>query len=198
MKFLIPFLALNFGMVTLASAADINSSVGQQVTFDAAPATYDWSGAYVGANADISYNESLKSTNVSPGLQAGFNMQSGQIVYGGEVSASANNGEYKIGNKKLEQKATGQLKMRAGYAFDRTLVYGTAGATFACFKSDKCRNKVGYVVGAGVEYAVSDAVRLNAEWNQEKYDNVESRFDNVLRKWDVTSRSLKVGVKVAF
>ncbi|CAN7349784.1 outer membrane beta-barrel protein [Bosea sp. LjRoot9] len=110
------------------------------------------------------------------GAQIGYNYQMGNWVFGIENDIQymdlgkkksgysfAGSGSVPAGfdyngpEKTVDWFATG--RGRIGYAFDNLLVYATAGLTYSSLKSENCTtgkcdtNKIGYVGGAGVEYA---------------------------------------------
>jgi outer membrane immunogenic protein len=65
----------------------------------------------------------------------------------------------------------GTARARIGYAFDRVLVFGTAGAAFdgrqaviTGFGTNNLPPQLGWTVGAGVEYAFTEAISAKAEY----------------------------------
>ena len=189
------------GLSYPALAADWTS--GEQ------PGVYDWSGIYLGVHAgygtgtaDVwttllqadgtpygptAYN-SFGVDGVLGGVQAGFNMQMDQFVLGieGEYSASSLKGSFNFDPNRAEAVAGGEMtalaaiKARLGVAFDRMLVFGTAGYAIgwnegfmnnfwsAAPAVEVASNKTtlsGYVVGVGAEYAITDRVSLKGEYN---------------------------------
>lgn len=127
------------------------------------------------------------------GAQIGYNWQTSRYVYGLEadisftdVSDSGNfvtpqiNTGLAQGNVfKSELNYLGTARARAGYAFDRTLVYGTGGLAFGRttrsvdmfsptgvkqFTDEKEETKFGYAVGAGVEYAITQHLTFKTEY----------------------------------
>lgn len=104
------------------------------------------------------------------------------------------------GNGVLTQKANvnwfGSARAKLGYAFDRVLVYATGGVAYAGLTYDsslsfatidgnpasghyahKNDNKFGYTFGAGVAYAVTDAISVSLEYA--RYDFGKSRASTV-------------------
>ncbi|GLK76308.1 outer-membrane immunogenic protein [Methylopila jiangsuensis] len=86
---------------------------------------------------------------------------------------------------KQELEYLGTVRARVGYAFDRVLVYGTGGLAYGevktsarffnnqppaggggalGFSDSKSNVEVGYTVGGGVEYAVTDAISVKGEY----------------------------------
>lgn len=113
------------------------------------------------------------------GGQAGYNWQSGNIVYGieGDVNWVGNNASATLAgfgpilaSTKLDWMAT--ARGRLGYAFSKFLVYGTGGVAFAHFADaygfvgNEFSNSVtrtGWTAGGGIEYMVSRNWTVRAE-----------------------------------
>jgi outer membrane immunogenic protein len=149
---------------------------------------YNWGGIYYGINAGYGFgttdwtdaaNPSLSSTgsfNMSGfvvGPTIGFNYQVDAFVLGaeGDYDASWLDGKSSstfcssvgFAGAQCETKNTwlGTLRARFGYAADRVLFYGTAGAAFGNIDAgvsggfDKS-TKTGWTAGAGIETALAD------------------------------------------
>ncbi len=127
------------------------------------------------------------------GGQIGYNWQMGSFVYGLEADFSGTDlkdsrdivtGQINTG---LAQRNTigsqidylGTVRGRLGYAFDRTLIYGTGGLAYGKttssfdmfapngvkqFTDKQSDTKVGYAIGAGVEYAVTNNISFKTEY----------------------------------
>jgi outer membrane immunogenic protein len=167
-------LAVLLGPVTGAVAADIPSSPPAMI---AAPPVVDWTGAYVGGLAlyGSGHADFLNSNGVGGGydldgwgggILAGFNQQIGSWVFGPEIDIgwSSYGGGTVVGGDAIEARAPwmATARVRLGYAFDRLLVYGTAGvvmtpnkASTASSGSDE-QTHVGWTAGAGLDYAITD------------------------------------------
>ena len=120
------------------------------------------------------------------GVTAGYNLQNGNIVYGFEVDYSFANmkgqagpSPWSVDDTFLHTRATdtATARLRAGYAFDRLLLFATAGAASAHFNSyvdDPDMNigirttptpmQWGYALGLGAEYAFTDHLTVKADW----------------------------------
>lgn len=161
----------------------------------------DWSGAYLGIHGGYVGN-GRRSTSAAPnipalnfnapvvgnkgstrnvtgaglGVQAGYNFQSGNIVYGVEGQGTFNT----AGNKRSATNLSAQeqyraaLKGKLGYSFGSTLVYGTAGVAIAPLRISApatattvaARRNItgaGAVVGVGVEHMLTDNISLKGE-----------------------------------
>ena len=90
------------------------------------------------------------------GLYGGYNMQSGQIVYGAEADINYGDNDTRSPTRKMEQGVNGSVRARVGYDLNPVLVYGTAGVAASSVKatqaggSDK-KTLLGWTVGAGVK-----------------------------------------------
>ena len=153
------------------------------------PATYDWSGAYVGlwgglACIDGKLHDNTTGTDylnagcgVKGGGLVGFNHQFDNVVVGlegdwGMTSDLVKNvdptADYTF---RLDQIAT--VRGRAGYAMDDTLFFVTAGGAWArgdingissAIPNHLKQNEWGWTVGAGVEHAVTDNFRIRVDY----------------------------------
>ena len=124
------------------------------------------------------------------GGQAGVNWQINQFVLGvegdGQVLVGSNNNNnnfFGFGNNGNNTRFLGTVRARGGVAFDRLLIYGTGGVAFGTgptinnfnpflvgagpfFNNATNSNnwRVGYAVGAGVEYAFLNNWSVKAEY----------------------------------
>lgn len=154
----------------------------------AAP-VYNWGGIYFGVNGGYGFGTSkwtdpnnpsgltnTRDFDVSGGLvgaTAGANYQTDAFVFGVEgdfdaswihgTTSSAFCGSVGLAAVSCETKNTwlSTIRARAGYAFDRVLVYGTGGIAFGNIEAGIGGNfdntaKVGWTAGAGVEVALAD------------------------------------------
>lgn len=193
-----------FALSTAGHAADAIATEPVVVA-----SAYDWSGFYFGVHAgygsgSTSARTTLLRSNGTPyadpantsfdvdgflgGVQGGFNMQMDQFVLGieGEYTALDVKGDINFDTNRPEATSGGNLdsvaalKARAGFAFDRTMIFGTAGYAAGWTKgfannvwqsapvADSASGKGtihGYVVGVGVEHAFTDKISLKAEYN---------------------------------
>lgn len=123
----------------------------------------DWTGPYAGfqiGGSDIDVDGApLEGDGPSYGVFAGYNVQSGALVYGGEFDYDTT--EYDIGNGAEEIDSTTRLKARIGTDLGGGLAYGTAGAVWAT--SPGLGDDNGYFVGLGYDAQVSSSMVLGAE-----------------------------------
>ena len=187
MKFIIATAAAAL-LSTSAFAADaVFASDPVPAAVAQAPA-YAWSGAYVGVNAgygfgkakgyytdfedpEYSENSSLNGKGFLGGVQAGYNWQSGSVVYGLETDlqyADIKAKEEYEGAAKIDW--FGTTRARVGYApADRVLAYATGGVAYGKLRLDTwlfdiSKTQIGWTVGAGVEYALDNNWSLKTEY----------------------------------
>jgi len=195
-------------------AADLNEPIpAAPMAEPVANTAFDWTGAYVGA--DVGYNwgtahanrNDRSVDNVIGGVYAGYNYQidphwvvggEADVSYAGSDSYTGGYGDVKIGGNWF-----GTVRGRAGYAFDNLLLYGTAGLAVAegnvkLNGDSDSQTHVGYVVGAGVEAALTQNITARAEY---LYTDTDEQTYNVAGKGirtDLDGSSVRVGVGYKF
>jgi outer membrane receptor protein involved in Fe transport/opacity protein-like surface antigen len=151
---------------------------------------YNWSGFYLGLNAGGAFgintmtasggggSASVKEPGFLGGAQVGANYQTGPVVWGFEADydASTQNKSLPAGVLTGSTSQTpwfATLRGRVGMAFDRTLVYGTAGGaagelrSIANIPAGTTSTTVTYgtwIAGAGVEYGITDNLSARVEY----------------------------------
>jgi outer membrane immunogenic protein len=141
---------------------------------------FTWTGVYLGVNGGYAFGDSNWS---APGLGSTGNFSTDGGLFGGTVGANYQWGAFVLGieadadwanlsgssssvpagcNMFACQTQSGWLatvRGRAGYAFDRVLVYGTGGAAFGDIAASSgllpwnSTSQVGWTAGAGIEWA---------------------------------------------
>ncbi len=125
---------------------------------------------------------SSSSSGVIGGGHVGYNLQLNQFVIGLEgsvdgssLSKTANFSPFLLGSAAITANADvqGSIRGRLGYAWDRVLIYATGGVAFAGTKAtlatpfsyDTFSNtRVGWTVGGGLEYAITNNWSIRAEY----------------------------------
>lgn len=158
------------------------------------PATYDWTGLYVGAwvGATCVEGELLERTAGPPatttlwensgcgtkgGVMAGYNHQFNNWVVGLEadwgMSGEITSNEETFGDFAMSMDHIATFRTRWGIAFDDTLLFATGGLAWARSDVDGIisadpnhlkGNHWGWTVGGGVEHAVTDSLRLRLDY----------------------------------
>ncbi|MBN8938139.1 MAG: porin family protein [Rhizobiales bacterium] len=191
------FLLAGAALVALASGAQAADLGVQRVAVPAAilAPSFNWTGFYVGLNAGVGIaNTNFRSlsagtvpgsnTGFVGGAQIGYNYQINNFVLGGE----ADFGYFGVSRSGLvgggstvtwRTRWDGSLRARAGVAIDRTLLYVTGGLAFADFGVRQTaalvpdisanQTRVGWTLGAGVEYAITPNWTVRGEYLYANY-----------------------------
>lgn len=157
---------------------------------------------------------------VSGGVKAGMNFQTGAFVYGVEADFEATdiNGGFvdrieDLGKGVDTYDWQGSVRGRFGLAFNRVLIYGTAGFSFAKIKnlytlvplgiSEPIKDiRVGWNVGAGLDYALTDRLIAGLEYRYTEFDafsNVSTvAFPGITGAQEPVSQSMRMSLSYKF
>ncbi|MGO4387381.1 outer membrane protein [Microvirga sp. 2YAF29] len=213
-----------------AHAADLPSRYSPAPAYNAMP-IFTWSGFYAGVNAGYGWSSGT-SRYYDPafgvaggsskggfigGAQAGYNYQMGMFVVGAETDiqyAAVGNKGSSYGNTYYAGDSDGYfgtIRARAGVAFDRALVFGTAGFAYGDIGGNKGLDTVlgnhrsndtngGWTVGGGMEYAVTDNFTAKVEGlyvNLDTKDNY-ALADRINVRRDTEFGVIRAGVNYKF
>lgn len=193
-----------------------------------------WGGAYLGLSLGYGSGDTqttfdqgdddhmgriaLNPTGYALSVSAGYNWQSGHLVYGiegdlGYIDLSDSGQLAWDGHYMTSQVGSfwGSVRGRVGYAADRMLIYGTAGIAFMNFdelgigdannldqNSYNNETKTGWVVGVGAEYAFTPRLSGKAEYLHMDFGELGgySAENNTDRNWtfDNSVDLLRVGL----
>lgn len=146
------------------------------------PQTYDWSGGYGGLSLGLTSGVAEPTiplatfdweTGTALGAFAGYNWQSGQLVYGAELSYFA------VYDMVLQGAGANDfvdaildVRGRVGYAFGDVLVYGAAGYSIVdtTINTASGQRLDGYNLGAGVEYHVAEDFIVGLDFTSRRVD----------------------------
>lgn len=151
------------GVVTSASAGDLP----QRHNYNK-PQVYqnlfNWSGFYAGVHGGLGWGDSTfgSTSGYAVGAQVGYNYQlvSG-MVFGVETDISLTG----IDNGAFSNDYVGTVRGRLGYAFDRILLYATAGFAYAGGEVGNVdRTHYGYALGLGMEGMITPNVSVRLEY----------------------------------
>src|SRR5262245_38982060 len=148
-------------------------------------AIYNWTGFYLGGH--VGFIDTDSKSGFLGGGQAGFNYQVGPWVFGveGDIAATSIKESFDFGMLHAEASLdwVSTFAGRAGYVFDRWLVYGKLGAAWAhgsgsvslnfpgfggLFSTSNTVN--GWMLGVGTEYALRDNWSVKLEYNRMEFD----------------------------
>jgi outer membrane immunogenic protein len=210
---------------------------------------FTWTGFYVGVHAgyawgdvgddlDDRFDDRVVDHKASDfdidgfigGAHAGYNVQFDSFVIGleGDIDFAGIDGDRDFsafggdttGNLSLDSNWQASIRARAGFAFDRTLIYATGGVAFADadlefngsdgvgdFDFSDGQTFTGWTIGLGAEYAFTDNViaRLEARYTDFgspdfDLDGFEDRFvvDGSDLNVDWTQFSVLAGISYKF
>lgn len=155
-----------------ASAADLQRGYGSGTygTYGA----YNWMGPYVGGNLGYQWgstvNNPTKPAGMAGGLQAGYNWQSGQFVFGAEADLQLSGADDVFAPWKFSNPWFGTLRGRAGYAVNNILIYGTLGLALGGLKAEtltglsESKTHGGWAGGFGMEVGFTPNWTARAEY----------------------------------
>jgi outer membrane immunogenic protein len=156
---------------------------------------YNWGGIYIGLNGGYGFGksswgipENTGNFNINGGVAGGTigaNFQTGQVVFGieadGDWADITGTGNSTAAGDCVTPAAScgtssdwlATIRGRIGYAFDRVLVYGTAGGaggdvkatlTVPGLTTSTNNSEFGWTAGAGVEVALTDNITAKVEY----------------------------------
>ncbi len=186
--------AVAAALSTTAFAADLPSYKSPPVYVPPPPA-FTWTGVYIGGQ--IGYQWGRSSTDVggafpfpysvngvTGGAHIGYNYQFNQYFVAGlegDVNGLSYRGATPFGGTSttLREPVDGSIRGRMGIAWDRALAYATGGVAFADFQNNYAAGllastsfdtgRVGWTVGGGVEYAITNNWSIRAEYRYTDY-----------------------------
>ena len=217
---------------SIASAADIPRPAYKAPPLEPIP-VFTWNGFYVGVHGGYGWNNYTGDDPVAGsstgqakgwlgGFQVGYNYQLGAFVLGAEGDFSfadvkwTEDDPFGNGNSNASLKSDyfATVAARVGYAFDRFLVYGKGGIAFTRDKYDISDgtggtatgsfNRTGWMLGAGLEYAVWENWSVKAEYNYMHFAGIDEALDtsggltSTTANVSLNSQLVKVGLNYRF
>lgn len=166
--------ALAVAAVTSAAVAADLPRGSYAAPYSAAPmAAYNWMGPYIGANLGYQWgkttNNPTEPAGIQGGVQAGYNWQNGQFVFGGETDIQLSGADDTFAPWKFSNPWFGTLRGRAGIALNNVLLYGTAGLAYGGVRGEvsglsESRTHLGWTAGVGVEVGFTPQWSAKAEY----------------------------------
>lgn len=196
-----------------ASAAD---AVFQNNVVPVAPitvpvkTTYDWSGAYAGAtlgglvdDKKLPGVKSFKKSSFIGGIHAGYNYQTDDNWVLG-VEADVNMAKRKK-NAPVSLKQYASARVRAGYAIDRFLPYVDGGVVVGKMDAPRTpkakgesRSHLGYTLGGGLEYAVTDSITTRISYHYVDLKNRDYNLGGSKRSVGYKGHTIGAGLSFKF
>lgn len=200
--------AIAISTPTLAADADFTPPEAPLATVEAAPG-FSWAGGYAGVHTGYGFGEASRERFGSASVDgarfggfAGYNWQmSNGFVVGLEADLNYdwNEGKANFARHKIETGLNGSGRIRAGYAMDRALVFAAAGVAATEFKAfDPCFDDkgtaVGWTVGAGVDFALTDRMFTRVEYRYNDFGTTNIAGADI----DFNQHVINVGFGVKF
>jgi len=154
-----------------AAAADLNR--GRYNAPIQTPAVYSWMGPYIGGNIGYQWGDTTNNPTDPKGLiggvQAGYNWQFGQFVFGGETDFQFSNADDTFASWKFSNPWFGTFRVRGGYAMDNILLYATGGFAYGRLEGEnsgvsQSRTATGYTLGLGMEVGLTQNWSAKTEY----------------------------------
>ena len=173
-------LAAGAALLSLTPAAFAADMPVAQQPMDAVvqeAASFDWTGFYVGVYGGFGFghadfDDGLYEPDIEGGLAGGtvgYNMQSGNFVYG--IEADGGWAGFESQDDLVDIRGnlnwTSTVRGRLGFAFDNFMIYGTGGAAFGGFEApsfDEEDTRIGWTAGGGVEASLTEHISAKVEY----------------------------------
>jgi len=173
------------GWTMPARAADLYGSGAPLTATQTLYRPDSWAGPYLGANIGYAWgsvaNNPAKPSGFVGGVQAGYNWQNGQWVFGLEGDIQATGAEETFAPWKFSNPWFGTVRGRAGYALNNVLLFGTGGLAFGelratTFGLSESHTNAGWTLGAGAEIQMGFAPNWSAKVEYLYVDLANSNF----------------------
>ena len=197
--------AAGLAAVVLMSAA---ARAADFAPYAAPPRGISWQGPYVGANLGYQWgsvgNNSAKPNGVAGGVQAGYNVQYSQFVFGGETDLQVTDADATFAAWKFSNPWFGSLRARAGFAVNNVLFYGTVGLAYGSLKMQSTFTPVseshistGWAGGAGAEIALTPQLERQSGIPLRRSGRAARLFSTATNH-GIQSNLLRLGVNYRF
>jgi outer membrane immunogenic protein len=208
--------AVAFSGAALAADVPVRGPVYAKVP----PAGFSWQGQYIGIHGGYAWASNDVNVvgvvgEITPsagifGLQIGYNHHLSQrwvVGYEVDVSFGDLNEAALIGGNvtPLEINAFGTARTRIGYANGPWLIYATAGMAWANTNLNGVagvasfeRPQVGYAIGAGIEYALSQNWSAKIEYLYADLGETNSTINGAVINTDLTLSVVRLGLNYRF
>jgi outer membrane immunogenic protein len=171
------------GWTAPSRAADLPYAPRPAYTVNQPLNLFSWAGPYLGGNLGYDWgtvsNNPTKPSGFVGGAQAGYNWQSGTLVFGVEGDIEVTGADDTFAPWKFSNPWFGTVRGRAGYAFNNILFYGTGGLAFGELRAEtfglsESHVNAGWTLGAGAEFGLGQNWSAKIEYLY--VDLSDSRF----------------------
>ena len=152
------------GCTVSAQAADLGYAPRAPYTVYQPLNAWSWAGPYIGGNLGYAWgsvdNALPQPSGVLGGVQAGYNWQSGHLVFGVEGDLQASGADDTFAPWKFSNPWFGTVRGRVGYAVNNILFYGTGGLAFGELRAEtfglsESHTTAGWTAGVGAEFGLA-------------------------------------------
>jgi len=194
----------------VAQAADAIDEVPQAPAADYSEpvASGNWAGAYVGGTTSWQRAKmgGAKGNAIGGGVYGGYNMQNGQMVYGGEtdLNYSGVDTHNSSAGVSTQQGLNGSLRGRVGIDLNPVLLYGTAGVAAANLEmknnagAKDDHTALGWTAGVGAEAFVTNNITARVEYRYSDYQKKNYNLGGTNVRAAAEDHSVRVGLGVKF
>lgn len=196
------------GAASVARAADAIDEIPSAPESVEVVPSGNWEGAYVGGKlthqwGKVKQGKDYDATGFGGGVYTGYNVQNGQIVYGGEVDLNYSGIDKTYGKVNSEQGLNGSLRARIGYDLSPALVYATGGLAATNMEasdktSDKSKTLLGATIGAGVETKITESITARTEYRFTNYQTQTFNLDSGATDRGLKEHQVNIGLGVKF
>ena len=211
-----------FALAAPASAADLAARPYTKAPVAPLASVYNWTGFYLGIVGGGAWEASSGDPKMQGGFvggTAGYNWQTGNVVFGleadaawADVSASAAGTVFVAGvggvpaSLTSRTDAMGTVRGRIGWAINNVLLYGTGGyawidnkltATLGGLSASDSKFHSGWTVGAGVEAFFAPQWSVKGEYLYRSLDG-ETYFSGTVPTGTLNLHTVQVGVNYHF
>ncbi len=178
---------------------------------------FSWAGGYVGVQAGAGQlvgrvtsgsRKTFKKASFAGGVYAGYNWQVSRVILGleGDLTYLGHKKSFthaSLGRVKARNNWSVGVKGRIGLPFDSFMPYLSAGVSASDYKLTannvtKKTTNISLNLGAGAEYALTDQIRLRADYSINGVNRMKKRFGNANVKSEAANHRLMVGLNYSF
>lgn len=167
-----------FGAAVLTAVMVSGAAMAADLGYSRAPSPvggYNWQGLYLGANLGYEWgsitNNPTRPSGFMGGLQAGYNWQTGQFVYGVETDLQLSGADATSSPWRFSNPWFGTLRGRGGFALNNILLYGTLGLAYGGLRAEditagvsESKTHGGWTAGLGMEIGLTPSWSAKAEY----------------------------------
>ena len=142
----------------------------------------DWTGFYAGGS--LGFGDLDGDDGTTYGVHGGYDYDFGKFVLGGELDISG----FDASSNGVDADTVTRLKARAGYDLGEFLPYVTAGFAQVDTSGGFSGDDTGALYGIGLDYALTDNLRLGGEILQHEFED----FDGAGSNADITTATIRL------